>query len=104
MSLDLDTILKMVHHQAVTKKWNTKSEYCLKRVFEELDELVISIAMREPKEKITLEGIDVIYFVIQAVLDAAPGQSLNDAFLVKYADNWIHQKKTIDEAGNPTKR
>ncbi len=102
--LDLDKIQAMVHAQAVKKGWKTEGKYCVKRAFKELNELKKAIDNGESEENIALEGIDVIYFIVQAIKDKAPNKSLNKAFMDKYEDNWVQKKKTEDEFGKEVRR
>lgn len=103
-NLDLDHIQSMVNDQAIKKKWKTEWKYCIGRARKELDELEEAIDLGKSPEEITLEAIDVIYFVVQVPKDKAPDQSLNRAFNKKYEDNWVQKKKTEDEHGKEVRR
>lgn len=94
----------MVHQQALSKKWKTDGNFCLKRAYKELDELKEALEQGKSPKEIALEIIDVIYFIAQVGQDKAKGVSLNETFLEKYEDNWIQKKKTEDEFGNEVRR
>lgn len=102
--LDLDVIQRIVNHQAISKGWKTEGDYCLKRAYQELDELKEAVEQEKTKEEITSEIIDIIYFLVQVGLDKAEGISLTKAFLKKLEHNWTHKKKTEDAKGNEVRK
>lgn len=102
--LDLDTVQLMIHNQAVLKQWQTKSEYMIERAYQELKELELAISGKKSSLDVAKEVIDVMYFIFQALYDVDHKQSLNEAFQIKYDENWINKKKTIDEKGRPVLR
>ena len=96
---DLDKIQKMVNYQALRKDWKTEKNFCLKRLKQEVKELEEALNKQDTL-KIGEEAIDVLYFLVQVVKDAAPSISLNASFESKYIANWFNKKKTEDEKGN----
>lgn len=103
-SYTLEEMASMINGQAIEKKWKRESLFCIKRAHHELDEMKKAIENNLSQEEIAEEGIDVEYFLLQAMLDAAPTIPPSVAFKKKYDSNWIHKKKTEDEEGNVIRR
>ena len=103
MNYDLDSIQMNVHLQAISKKWKTSADYCIKRARQELDELEQAVNQNN-KINVGLEVIDVLYFIVQVARAAAPEISLNNSYMKKFNDNWVNKKKTEDENGNEVLR
>lgn len=101
MKSDLDDIAYIINGQAKTKGWNTTADYCIERL---IDEMIEFVEAKTPKQQ-GKEGIDMLYFILQAILDTKPkDMTIMQLFDSVYESNWIHKKKTIDENGNPVRR
>ncbi len=103
-SYTLETASNMIDEQAIKKKWKREPLYCIKRAHQELDEMEKAIKSGLSPEEITIEGVDVMYFLFQAISNSAPKIPLSVAFYKKYESNWLNLKKTEDKFGKMVRR
>ena len=103
-SFTLEKTMSMIVEQATKKKWKQDGLYCLDRLIEEAQEMKDAINDGCSEEIIAEEGIDCIYFILQAMADKASSIPPSVAFYNKYESNWVHLKKTLDETGKKVRR
>jgi len=103
-SYTLEDTSAMIDKQAIKKQWKREPLYCIKRAHEELDEMEKAIKNGLSPEEVSIEGVDVMYFLFQAISNSAPKIPLSVAFYKKYESNWLNLKKTEDENGKMVRR
>lgn len=92
---DLETTKQNIVDQAKRKRWNRDDENWLEaKFYSEAGELFRAIENGETENKIALEGIDVIYMLMQIFEKNCPTVNVDDAFYEKYEDNAKTKKKT----------
>ena len=94
MKPDLDDLAYLINGQAKAKGWNREKLECIRRAKIELEELEQAIKEKKSGMIVAVEGIDVLYFVLQAVRDHDHNVSIMKAFDKKYEANWTDKKKT----------
>lgn len=103
-SYTLEIASNMIDEQAIKKEWKREPLYCIKRAHQELDEMEKAIKAGLSQEEISIEGVDVMYFLFQAISNSAPKIPLSVAFYKKYESNWLNLKKTEDKFGKMVRR
>lgn len=93
---NLEIIRKHVIEQANRKGWNRIDENWLEsKLFKEAGELCSEIENNGSAVNIALEGMDVIYMLIQLLDKNCPNLNLDELFYTKYEHNEITKKKTF---------
>jgi len=82
--------------QARIKEWNVSTDWLIKKLHEEYNELLTAIIHKRPKE-IMKEISDFIIVVVQIKHNEATNYSLDDAYNRKITDNYKNKKKTFDD-------
>jgi len=92
----LEQCRELATEQARLKEWNVSTDWLIKKLHEEYNELLTAIIHKRPKE-IVEEISDFIIVATQIKHIEATNYSLDYAFNRKITDNYKNKKKTWDE-------
>ncbi len=91
----LEECRELATEQARIKEWNVSTDWLIKKLHEEYNELLTAIIHKRPKE-IMKEISDFIIVAVQLKHNEATNYNLDRAFDKKLKDNYKNKKKTWD--------
>ena len=92
----LEECRELATYQARVKDWNVTTDWLIKKLHEEYNELLTAIIHKRPKE-IVKEMSDFIIVAVQIKHNEATNYNLDRAFDKKLRDNYNNKKKTFDD-------
>lgn len=96
--MNVNERLEMIVKQAKEKEWNNNTNWCFRKLQNEIAEFDEAIQKELSPEEIATEYIDVIYMLDQILANHVPVDlDLEYIFLKKFKANEQNAKKTFDE-------